>query len=172
MTLNLAPRKPRVSPQPPSSLQQTQTQSDMRPPGAATSSAHPLYSRPSSSNSTSSLTGALGANAAGSRPTTSQGRMGPPDSTARHGDDDAASASDTDAARPTFKRLASQTLGPENAKRTMLAYPAEDGSALEDGDDEDVYTAAGALQSEDVSARPVVSLSDRYRRLSVPSATA
>ncbi|EIN03500.1 hypothetical protein PUNSTDRAFT_123274 [Punctularia strigosozonata HHB-11173 SS5] len=179
MRLNIAPKKPRVSPQPPS--QATSSQQGHQSGAGGNLSASGLnatlnaQSRPSSSNSSSSLTGALGGEASGSRPGTSQGRMGPPpDTTMRPpagGSDDGASVtSDGDGSgRPSFKRLASQTLGPENTKRTMLSYPADEADPQaggEEGQQQDGYQ--GGIDG----ARPIAGLPDRYRRVNISSATA
>lgn len=86
--------------------------------------------------------------------------------------DDGSAGSDTDgspgaaataagAGRPSFKRLASQTLGPANSKRAMVAYEQGGSPFDDDHDDEASY--------EPAVPRQVVNLSDRYRRMSAPT---
>jgi len=85
--------------------------------------------------------------------------------------------------RPSFKRLASQTLGPENTKRALLGPAGWDDDVLDDDDDDDVDADFGLQRSissgaevdrnsDDYyspSTRPMVSLSDRHRRASCPT---
>ncbi|KAH9925499.1 uncharacterized protein B0H18DRAFT_1008747 [Fomitopsis serialis] len=112
-----------------------------------------LLNRPSSSTSTnSSLAYAFGAKEGqmpppphGSRPSSQSGpllqpqAMRPPSggstSTTAVGSD---AGTDSDSSyRPSFKRLASQTLGPENTKRALLGPAGWDDDGVDDEDDED-----------------------------------
>jgi hypothetical protein len=69
--------------------------------------------------------------------------------------------------RPNFKRLASQTLGPDNAKRQMLyshdGAPIYDDSALED----DAYHSSD-VEHQDIP-RMMAAAADRQRRMSAPT---
>ncbi|PCH42706.1 hypothetical protein WOLCODRAFT_89967 [Wolfiporia cocos MD-104 SS10] len=138
-----------------------------------------LLNRPSSTASnSSSLAHAFGAQEhAGqpqqrSRPPSQSGyeAMRPPSvasSTAVGSLSDAGTDSDS-SYRPSFKRLASQTLGPDNAKRALLG-PA--------GWDDDARTrSSGASAGQDSTQkyeaavdRPMVGISDRHRRASCPT---
>jgi hypothetical protein len=75
-----------------------------------------------------------------------------------------AAAAYADAERPSFKRLASQTLGPEHAKRAMTAHEYEPEGA------EYAYYARGGSESPPpaADARPIAGLPERYRRMSAP----
>jgi hypothetical protein len=71
--------------------------------------------------------------------------------------------SEHDALRPSFKRLASQTLGPESSKRAQLSHDEGDGDWDEDDGDSspNSYTRIG-------SDHPAAIL-DRRRRMSAPA---
>jgi hypothetical protein len=144
LTLNLVPKR-RIG-----SLSQAQP-----PPGVS-------ISRPSSSSSSSSLAQAFGGEPASNSP--SPAPLLHPASYAQY------SAAD---ARPGFKRLPSQTLGPEYAKRTAVAAPHADANAMvleEDGPGafDNGYDAPHARVHH---GRPAaVSLGERARRMSVPAA--
>ena len=73
--------------------------------------------------------------------------------------------SEHDALRPSFKRLASQTLGPESSKRAQLSHDEGDGDGNGDEDDGDSspnsYTTIGSEHS--------AAILDRRRRMSAPA---
>lgn len=81
------------------------------------------------------------------------------------GSNGAATALASSAARPGFKRLASQTLTAANAKRSIVGYSGA-GSPFDGEDEED---APGASGYEPQVPRQIVPLSDRYRRMSAPT---
>lgn len=81
--------------------------------------------------------------------------------------------------RPSFKRLASQTLGPENTKRALLGPAGWDDDVVDDDDDDDGDYAqrrsiSSGLEVDQAYAgatagRPTVGMSDRLRRASAPT---
>lgn len=85
--------------------------------------------------------------------------------------------------RPSFKRLASRTLGPENAKRAMLGYDADDDSDVADGEERELSHQRNVEQQQpsqpglqlgfsQASTLPPSSfggLAGRRRRMSVPA---
>jgi len=85
--------------------------------------------------------------------------------------------------RPSFKRLASQTLGPENTKRALLGPAGWDDDVVDDDDDDDGDFGRGSVSScadmdqtgankyADPLNRPMVGLSDRNRKVSCPTTT-
>jgi hypothetical protein len=93
---------------------------------------------------------------------------------------------DADPSRPSFKRLASQTLGPDNAKRTMTEqdldepeydyeYDYEHGGTgaganmVHNETDMYTYYARGGSESPTPDERRVIAgLPERYRRMSAP----
>nr|BAO04163.1 transcription factor Gf.BMR1 [Grifola frondosa] len=62
--------------------------------------------------------------------------------------------------RPSFKRIASQTLGPENAKRALLGPAGWEDEGREDEDED---------EDEEEGARMMAGLPDRSRRMSCPT---
>ncbi|OBZ72722.1 hypothetical protein A0H81_07355 [Grifola frondosa] len=62
--------------------------------------------------------------------------------------------------RPSFKRIASQTLGPENAKRALLGPAGWEDEGREDEDEE---------EDDEEGARMMAGLPDRSRRMSCPT---
>ncbi|RDB16404.1 Uricase [Hypsizygus marmoreus] len=63
--------------------------------------------------------------------------------------------------RPSFKRLSSQTLGPENSKRVLLMRDEDGGSGGGRG------SGGGGVNR----SRPIATLAERRRRMSAPSGT-
>ncbi|KZT65883.1 hypothetical protein DAEQUDRAFT_493615 [Daedalea quercina L-15889] len=195
MNLNLVPKRRGTMPAgtaPPSSLQQQAQDTPNSDKANSTSPNMPhlpsnkipdLLNRPSSSSSiNSSLAHAFGG---AERPSPKSGpqpqtqMMRPPSggssSTTAVGSD---AGTDSDSSyRPSFKRLASQTLGPEHTKRALLGPAGWDDDAADDDDDDDASygrrsLSAGADESNQYGAvydRPMVALPDRHRRPSVPT---
>ncbi|GBE90036.1 transcription factor Gf.BMR1 [Sparassis crispa] len=96
-----------------------------------------------------------------------------------HQQSEAGEADGVPAYRPSFKRLASQTLGPECAKRALLG-PAgwddedegDDGGGEEDGEDEMEVVGGEERRHGSGGAkmrRPMVSIAERRRRMSCPT---
>ncbi|KZT06104.1 uncharacterized protein LAESUDRAFT_743565 [Laetiporus sulphureus 93-53] len=139
-----------------------------------------LLNRPSSTASnSSSLAHAFGATDSNAHPQTQQATSRPPSQSGPSGMRPPSVASSTvvgsDAGhdfdpsfRPSFKRLASQTLGPENSKRALL------GPAGWDDDARQSLSTSTERGSSDVNRlgsaydRSVVGLLDRQRRSSYP----
>ncbi|OSX59143.1 hypothetical protein POSPLADRAFT_1071323 [Postia placenta MAD-698-R-SB12] len=157
------------------------------PPPPASNKITDLLNRPSSTSSNnSSLAHAFGHTESrlqghDSRPSSQSGCQGmrPPSvasSTAVGSDTGAESDSSY---RPSFKRLASQTLGPENTKRALLGPAGWDDDVVDDDDDDDGDYAqrrsiSSGLEVDQAYAgatagRPTVGMSDRLRRASAPT---
>ncbi|KAI0058786.1 hypothetical protein BV25DRAFT_1901997 [Artomyces pyxidatus] len=134
--------------------------------GSVSTAAHLNLSRPSSSSSTSSLAHAFG----DGRQSASPGPL-PQDSIMQYADDPS---------RPSFKRLPSQTLGPEFSKRPMVSMlsAARDESAVDsDGDGaaadgKTMPPPAGMAMKTGLNAlggHHQQRLVDRSRRMSAPT---
>ncbi|KAI0951472.1 hypothetical protein AcW1_008507 [Taiwanofungus camphoratus] len=174
------------------------------PPPAMGNRITDLLNRPSSTASTSSLAYVFGSENAGkahaghqqhpSRGSSSCGqqsmRPGSAASSTAVGSD-CGTDSDASSYRPSFKRLASQTLGPEHSKRALLGPAGWDEDAVDEGDgdgDDDEEDGDGELAAkprsvstgadEDanlagkIANRPIVGLTDRHRRMSCPTTVA
>ena len=150
-----------------------------------------LLNRPSSTQSqNSALAHAFGSHEGhmqGSRPTSQGGplpmQMRPPSggssSTTAVGSD---AGTDSDSSyRPSFKRLASQTLGPEHTKRALLGPAGWDDDAADDDEDDDgsfgrrslsagTDESAPAVRYGAFSDRPMMPLPDREHRSGAPTA--
>ncbi|KAI0321194.1 hypothetical protein OF83DRAFT_369854 [Amylostereum chailletii] len=118
-------------------------------------------SRPSSSSSTSSLANAFGERQSDSpSPIPLLHPVAYPHQQAQHGAD----------ARPGFKRMPSQTLGPEYAKRTAVAVPPGEATVEDEREESmdgwDVNSGAGQASK---SLADGVRLADRGRRMSAPT---
>jgi hypothetical protein len=70
-------------------------------------------------------------------------------------------------ARPSFKRLASQTLGPEHAKRPMHMHTYEPADAP-DPDAYAYYARGGSESPEPGPADAAARRAERFRRMSAP----
>ncbi|EGN99427.1 hypothetical protein SERLA73DRAFT_182398 [Serpula lacrymans var. lacrymans S7.3] len=96
--------------------------------------------------------------------------------------EEGAASSDGDMMRPSFKRLPSQTLGPANSKRALLARGVEGGDGMgmegmKHGDTLGVPTTNGNINGVGmggeigpVGTRPMVGLPERHRRASEANA--
>ncbi|KAH9926520.1 hypothetical protein B0H21DRAFT_700761 [Amylocystis lapponica] len=202
MTLNLAPKRKSTLPSQPTALDVGQQRnfgasksaSPVLPPFAPNKSTD-LLNRPSSSASgTSSLAHAFGSaenlvhSQQPSRMTAQSTLQSirPPSSGSGVVSDGGTDSDGASPYRPSFKRLASQTLGPENSKRALLG-PAgweddEGADELDGDDDEDEFTStrvymdsrggADVGQPRQLMDRPMVNLSSRHRRMSAPTSVA
>ncbi|EPS93659.1 hypothetical protein FOMPIDRAFT_1026454 [Fomitopsis schrenkii] len=194
MNLNLVPRRRgtmpgETAPPNPSNLKQQHQGQDSKsnsvspnithlPPLVPPNRIHDLLNRPSSSQAqNSALALALGSQEGqtsqtrGSRPLQSGSQSHT--SMAAVGSD--AGADSDSSCRPSFKRLASQTLGPEHTKRALLGPAGWDDDAAEEDDDDDgsfgrrslsvgTDESAPARKYSTCGDRPFVPLPDRECR--------
>jgi len=135
-------------------------------------------SRPSSSSSSSSLAFAFGEHG-GSSTSYSQsgdGLTAAPDSSFANSPSRESSVSEEASDRPSFKRLPSQTLGPAYAKRALLSNESEDDEVEAPRLHAVPVVASKGRNGLDSAMdrvtcpRPTVSLADRHRRISNPTA--
>ncbi|KAG6330782.1 hypothetical protein ID866_8307 [Astraeus odoratus] len=184
LNLNLVPRRRGTQPTAASTSPSPSVPGSGRAgaPGSSTADMGPTLSRPSSSSSASSLAHAFGppplSGASISLPVPSVHGHGHGLSTSFNGltrdlpsressvASDGTGSSDGEMFRPSFKRLASQTLGPANSKRALVERGAERAGkavavAVTDGNG--IGASRELLSASNTAPRPIAALPERAR---------